>query len=163
MVKSGGGIAKQIIGSFEDIGEKIVQEVTQAPKDIVGKALESVGAGTGGAKAGSKNPHGAQSAGDAAGPKDGWSSYDQAGDLRNRQAIAREALAALTRRRSAKEPGVYERQQQEKEQMKEAARHQEKQAGKTQLPRMSFRKKRGDMHNAKSKQTATEIKGKGSD
>ena len=41
------GIASQIIGSFEDIGEKVVSEVAKVPADIAGKALESLGASSG--------------------------------------------------------------------------------------------------------------------
>jgi len=37
------GVAKQIIGSFEDIGKDIVREAAKVPADIVGKAIESLG------------------------------------------------------------------------------------------------------------------------
>lgn len=37
------GTVKQIIGSFEDIGKDIVREAVKVPKDIAGKALESLG------------------------------------------------------------------------------------------------------------------------
>lgn len=36
-------IAKQIIGSFEDIGKDVARETVKVPKDLVGKALESLG------------------------------------------------------------------------------------------------------------------------
>lgn len=37
------GVAKQIIGSFEDIGKDIVRETAKVPTEIAGKALESLG------------------------------------------------------------------------------------------------------------------------
>ncbi len=37
------GIAKQIIGSFEDLGKQGGSEVGKAPAEIAGKALESLG------------------------------------------------------------------------------------------------------------------------
>jgi len=37
------GVAKQIIGSFEDIGKDIAREAAKVPTDVVGKALESLG------------------------------------------------------------------------------------------------------------------------
>jgi hypothetical protein len=49
--------AKQIIGSFEDIGKDIAREVVNAPKDIVGAALESLG--TSSQKGHKGNPQGA--------------------------------------------------------------------------------------------------------
>ncbi len=36
-------VAKQIIGSFEDIGKDVVREAGKVPGDLVGKALESLG------------------------------------------------------------------------------------------------------------------------
>ncbi|MCX6793897.1 MAG: hypothetical protein NTY06_02215 [Candidatus Gottesmanbacteria bacterium] len=39
-------VAKQIIGSFEDIGKDIVRETAKVPTDIAGKALESLGTNT---------------------------------------------------------------------------------------------------------------------
>jgi hypothetical protein len=40
------GVAKQIIGSFEDIGKDIARETVHVPADIAGKALESLGTGS---------------------------------------------------------------------------------------------------------------------
>jgi hypothetical protein len=40
------GVAKQIIGSFEDIGKDIAREAAKVPTDVVGKALESLGTKT---------------------------------------------------------------------------------------------------------------------
>jgi len=40
------GVAKQIIGSFEDIGKDIVRETVKVPTEIAGKALESLGTST---------------------------------------------------------------------------------------------------------------------
>lgn len=40
------GVVKHIIGSFEDIGKDIAREAIRVPKDIVGKALESMGTNT---------------------------------------------------------------------------------------------------------------------
>jgi len=40
------GVAKQIIGSFEDIGKDIAREAAQVPKDVFGKAIESLGTHT---------------------------------------------------------------------------------------------------------------------
>lgn len=40
------GVAKQIIGSFEDIGKDVAREAAKVPTDIAGKALESLGTST---------------------------------------------------------------------------------------------------------------------
>jgi hypothetical protein len=37
------GVAKQILGSFEDIGKDIARETVKVPTDIAGKALETMG------------------------------------------------------------------------------------------------------------------------
>jgi len=44
---AGNNIFGQIGESFEQIGKDVVRETVQAPKDIVGKAMESLGAGGG--------------------------------------------------------------------------------------------------------------------
>lgn len=40
------GVAKQIIGSFEDIGKDIARETGKVPGEVIGKALESLGTNT---------------------------------------------------------------------------------------------------------------------
>lgn len=37
------GVAKQIIGSFEDIGKGVARETAKVPADVFGKTLESLG------------------------------------------------------------------------------------------------------------------------
>lgn len=40
------GVAKQIIGSFEDIGKDVARETAKIPADVFGKTLESMGTGS---------------------------------------------------------------------------------------------------------------------
>ncbi len=40
-------VTRQIIGSFEEIGQEVARQTTTVPKDIAGKALESLGVAAG--------------------------------------------------------------------------------------------------------------------
>ena len=87
------GVAKQIIGSFEDIGKDIAHEVAKVPVDIAGKALESLGTSSQkGQKGNQMNP-----TGDATKkPEGALAQLDQTTDQKIKQSIAREALAGAT-------------------------------------------------------------------
>jgi hypothetical protein len=52
------GVAKQIIGSFEDIGKDIIREAAKVPTDIAGKALESLGTSSQKGQKGNPSPQG---------------------------------------------------------------------------------------------------------
>jgi len=52
------GVAKQIIGSFEDIGKDIVRETGKVPTEIIGKALESLGTSSQKGQKGNSTPQG---------------------------------------------------------------------------------------------------------
>jgi hypothetical protein len=148
------GVAKQIIGSFEDIGKDIAHEVAKVPVDIAGKALESLGTSSQkGQKGNQMNP-----TGDATKkPEGALAQLDQTTDQKIKQSIAREALAQLAGNQKQKEPTVQERLAQEEAQKKEALKKQQS-TQMTPLAAVSSKPKRGNLYGAKQKKTAIENK-----
>ena len=145
------GVAKQIIGSFEDIGKDIVREVAKVPKDIAGKALESLG--TAGAK-----QQGLQAASPKAPePQGALKELDQTNDKKVKEAIARSALVQLAGKKKQKEPSVWERIQQETEQKKQLSAQQQVQAAQAQLQTVSAKRPRGDLYGMKAKKASAEM------
>lgn len=123
-----------ILGSFTDelgdLGKQIVRETVKVPKDIAGKALESLGT-SGGQKPQQKTST----------PTD-----------------ARAALAELAGiKPKQKEPTVWEKAQQEAEQKKELAMQQQKQSNTQQLVPISSKRKRGDLYGMKAKKAGSEV------
>ncbi|MCX8009258.1 MAG: hypothetical protein N3A54_06210 [Patescibacteria group bacterium] len=149
-------IRNPIIGSFEDIGENIVSQLKQLPKDVGQAAMESIGLSTGSGNKGNnpKQPP----------PQPGQSeqSYlkqleDQTKQQEEKKAIARKALQELLKPRE-KEPSVWERLQQEEEQKKAMAVEQQKKAPQPiQLPSSGPRKLPGIKNPAKTKSFGSEI------
>lgn len=136
-----------IIGAFTDelgeLGKQIVRETVQVPKDIAGKALESLGA-SGGKKS---NPKSLADPVGGALPR-----LDEAGSQQAKQAIARAALAEFAGAKpKQKEPSVWEQQQAEAERKKELSAQQQKQAAAQALPVVKFKRPRGDLFGIKSK------------
>lgn len=149
------GVTHQIIGSFEDIGKDIVREAIKVPKDIAGKALESLGTSSGKTQ-GQQTPQ----TGTADKPKEGpLAELDQTKDKHIKETIARSALEQLAGGKpKQKEPSVWEKLQMEVEQKKQAATQQQSQAAASLLPQSAAKRPRGDLFGTKAKQTSAERK-----
>ncbi|MCL4200491.1 hypothetical protein KJZ67_04115 [Patescibacteria group bacterium] len=151
-----GSVLQQIGESFEDIGKDIARETVQAPKDIVGTALESLGVSSGQ----KKNPKQA-----AADPQSGQENAPAAPGPSDevKRAIARAALRELSGQSQPKELSVWEKIQKEEEQKKEMEKKQKEQARKQALPQPASKRPRGDLYGKKAKQTSMENKSKRQD
>lgn len=149
------GIVKQIIGSFEDIGEKVVQEVKQVPKDVAGKAMESLGVSSSSKTQTSQQQIPGETKLADQGP---MGQIDQTKDINIKKAIARAALEQLSGRSKPKEPSIWEQKQQEEAQKKENEKKQAEQASKAQLPKISGKRKAGDLYGVNAKRAAAEKK-----
>lgn len=104
-----------ILGSFEDIGNDIKNEMTQLPKDVVASSLESVGMGTGG-----KQKQQTPTPGATQDPNSAWQQIDSQKDEQQNVLIARKALEELTQPSpKQKELSIWEKQQKEEQQKKE--------------------------------------------
>ncbi len=148
------GIARQIIGSFEDIGKDVLKQTAQVPKDIVGKALESLGT-SGSQKQGQS--FGKTQDQQTGSPKDGpLGQLEQTKDEKIKKAIARSALEQLAGKPKQKEPSVWEKIQQEMEQKKEQQKQQTQQAGQ-QLTSGKGKRPRGDLYGLKAKKASAEM------
>lgn len=139
--------------SFEQIGEDVVRETVQVPKDIVGKALETAGLGAGKSSGKKKQaqqqmPPGTPEVAQAPEPSD-----------EIKRAVARAALEALSGKPQKKEPSVWERIQQEEEQKKEMEKKRKEAQRMASVPQVSSKRKRGDLFGVKAKKTATETGG----
>jgi hypothetical protein len=148
------GLPNTIIGSFEDIGKSIVTETAKIPKDIAGKALESLGASS---KGQPTNPQPEPTKDQETKPKDSWDDIDGQKDTRVKKTIAREALAALAARRKPQEPSVWERLQKEDEQKKMEQRKATAAASMTTLPVIKGKRPVGDLYGIKAKRQGSEI------
>ncbi len=148
------GIPSQIIGSFEDIGKDILRETINVPKDIAGKALESLGTSSGKTQ-GQQAPQAAT----ADKPKEGpLAELDQAKDTKVKEAIARRALEELSGNKpKQKEPSVWERIQMEVEQKKKQQQQQTIVAAQSALPMAKSKRPRGDLYGVKAKRNAAEV------
>lgn len=147
-----------MIGAFTDelgdLGKQIVRETASVPKDIAGKALESLGVSSG-----QKQKQQTASTPDAS--RKEQSPLDQlqaAKDSQAKQAIARAALAEIAGVTSKKkEPSVWEKIQAEAEQKKELAKQQLQQAAAQQLAPATSKRRRGDLYGMKAKKNTTEV------
>jgi len=147
-------VGGQIISELGSIAKDVGKQTAQIPKDIAGKALESLGA------SGTKNPKGktvvsnAPASGDK--PATAWEQIDAESDRAVKRHIARAALEELTKGSlRKKEPSIWERLQQENEQKKEMQKQQVAAAAQS-LPIATSKRPRGDLYGTKAKQTATE-------
>ena len=150
-----GSILGQITEEFEQIGKQVVQEVVKIPKDVAGKALESLGASSG-KKSGTTttNPQAQPS-----GEKTPLQQLTEAKEQQTKKAIARSALEQIAGvKPKQKEPTVWEKIQMEAEQKKEMAAKQAKQAQTQSLPQATSKRKRGDLYGTQAKKTSTENK-----
>lgn len=143
-----------IIGSFEDIGKDVAREVTKAPVDIAGKVLESLTGGssvkgqkqatTGAGNEGTKKPDGALGA------------MEETNDKKVKKAIARAALEQLAGHAQKEMPSIFEEKQKEEQQKKQVDQEQAKKAAFAEMPKMSSKKRRGDLYGIKGK-SSTEM------
>jgi hypothetical protein len=138
------GVAKQIIGSFEDIGKDIASEVAKVPTEIAGKALESLGTST------QKSP---TTPTPPKKPEGALGQLDQTKDQKTKRLIAREALAQLAGNQKPKEPTVAERLEHEQEEKKESAKKQQVMQM-APLPAVSTKAKRGNLYAIKQKSSS---------
>ncbi|OGG28319.1 hypothetical protein A3A64_04380 [Candidatus Gottesmanbacteria bacterium RIFCSPLOWO2_01_FULL_48_11] len=151
------GIAKQIIGSFEDIGKDVVREAAQVPADVAGKALESLGTSGGQKQQGqttvnSGNPEDSRNL-----QKGPWEEFDAIPDEKVKKTMARRALEALLARPIQKEPSVWERMQKEAEQRKQMTEQQQQQATAASIPAPTPKRPRGDLYGMKAKKLGSEV------
>ena len=148
-----GGMIGQMMDSFEQIGQDVARETVQAPKDMVGKALESVGVSTGKKKTQQQTANPAQEAGaQQEVPPKGPSEEVK-------RAIARAALEEISGKRpKQQEESVWERMKKEEEQKKLMEKQRREAEKKASLPQVSSKRKRGDLYGKKAKKTQVENK-----
>jgi len=141
-----------MIGSFEDIGKDIVHEAAKAPVDIGGKIIESLTGGSSVKGQKSAAPIGDESV--VKKPDGALGAMEDTKDLKVKKAIARAALEQLA---GAKQPELsdYEKRKQEEQQKKELQKQKELQMSQ-ELPKMSSKKRRGDLYGIKGK-SSTEM------
>lgn len=132
----------QIISELGQIAKDVGKQAVQIPKDIAGKALESLGATSG------KTP---------AGDNTAWAQIGREKDQKVKQSIARKALEELAGGKITRprEPSIWERLQQEQEQKKHM-QQQSAPGAMAPLPTSSSKRPVGDLYGAKAKKTATE-------
>ena len=151
----------QIGESFEQIGKDVARETVQAPKDITGKALESLGmsSSTKNPKKQQNNPM--QIPGQEAVPQ----TPAEAQSEEMKRAVAHAALEEISGKNKSqqKEPGVWEKLQKEEEEKKEREKQQKELAAKQALPQGTSKRPRGDLYGVKAKKTNVENKGKRQD
>jgi len=119
------GITRQIIGSFENIGEQVVKEAVKLPADVAGKALESLGTG--------------KPAKQAKVQKKGF-------DEQAKKAFARKALEELARPPQKKEPTVWDEKQKEDAEKKQLELERAKIIEKQKLPEVTTKQRPGNLY-----------------
>lgn len=150
-------IPKPIIGAFEDIGESVISQIKQIPKDVGQAALESVGMSTGGKKQGNNTSQGS-SPGTTQTEGSHWQQIAETTDEQIKKTIARKALEELLQpTQQAKEPSIWEKIMQEEEQKKNQAAQQKQNSGSVALPSSGPRKVPGVKQSTKAKQLGSEI------
>ncbi len=133
-----------IIGSFEDIGKDIVSETVKAPTDIGEKILESLTGSSGTNKQQGKQQQ----------KQDGaLGKMEETNDQKAKKSIARAALAQLATPKG-QEPKPFEQKQKEEEQKKEMDKKQKEKIAMQELPKMSSKKRRGDLYGIQGKSSS---------
>lgn len=120
-----------IIGSFEDIGKDIARETVKAPTDIGEKIVESL--------TGTTSAQGQQT-----------QQQQKPEEAKINKSIARAALAQLATPKQ-QEPTPYEQREKEQEQKKEMDKKQKGKIAMQELPKMSTKKRRGDLYGIQGK------------
>ncbi len=123
-----------ILGSFEDIGKDIVSETAKVPTDIGGKILESL--------TGTTSAQGQQT-----------QQQQKPEEAKINKSIARAALAQLATPKQ-QEPTPYEQREKEQEQKKEMDKKQKEKIAMQELPKMSSKKRRGDLYGIQGKSSS---------
>ena len=151
------GARPPILGSFEDIGEQIVNQVKQLPKDVGQAALESVGMNVGGGKQGGKTTTSTPQALTTEGSP--LQQMEQAQSEKEKKELAHSALQWLSGSgEKPKEKSIWEKMQEEDAQ-KEQAKKQQQAAQANSLPMPKGKSKQGAMGRVnKSKQQGNEMK-----
>jgi len=137
-----------ILGSFEDIGKDIAREVVKAPADIGQKIVESLTGTT--SQKGQQGQKPQQQK-----PEGPLGELDETNDQQVKKSIARAALQQLATPGRPVEPS-YEQKKQEVEQRKIMEQKQKEKSASQELPRMSSKKRRGDLYGVKGK-SSTEM------
>ena len=154
MAKPNAGRRPPIIGSFEDIGKDVVREATKAPTDIAGKVLESLTGGSSVKGQKQQNSNGGES---QVKQSDGaLGAMEQTDDKNVKKAIARAALEQLAGHTEQKPASVFEEKKKEEQQKKQADQEEAKKAAFAEMPKMSSKKRRGDLYGIKGK-SSTEM------
>ena len=154
------GMAKQIIGSFEDLGKQVGSEVVKAPTEIAGKALESLG---GKSQKGQQAQVQSPAASETAKQSTPLDELDKAKDQKTREAIAHNALQYLAGKQKQKEPSVWERMQKEEGEKKEQAAKQAAQASATAPVSTPSKPKRGNLYGISQKASSEKSRNARSD
>jgi hypothetical protein len=144
------GYRPPIIDSFEDIGKDIARETVNVPKDIAGKIIESLGGGSSGKK---QKTQTVPIVGEGQKQDGPLGTFNATKDEQTKRVIARAALEQLAGKHQTEAPDSIHEQQQKEEVMK---KEQQKQVAKVQsmeLPRMTSKKRRGDLYGVKGKQS----------
>jgi hypothetical protein len=148
------GLPNSIIDSFEDIGKSIVSETAKVPKDIAGKALESLGTTSKSQPVQSQQEPTPEQANR---PKDSWDDIALQQNTSVKKTIAREALAALAARRKPQEQSVWERIQKEQDEKKMEKQKATAAAAATTLPVIKGKRPAGDLYGLRAKRQGSEV------
>lgn len=143
------GVAKQIIGSFEDLGKQVGSEVIKAPGEIAGKALESLGT-SGKSQKGQQSTSLPQMPAEAGGKPTPLDELGKAKDAKTKQAIAHAALEYLAAK-PKHEPSVWEKTQKEEKEKKEQAQKQAAAAAMNAPISTPSKPRRGNLYGIKEK------------
>ncbi len=120
-----------IIGSFEDIGKDIAREVMKAPTDIGEKIVESL--------TGTTSAQGQQT-----------QQQQKPEEAKINKSIARAALTQLATPKQ-QEPTPYEQREKEDREKKELEKREKERIAMRELPKMSTKKRRGDLYGIQGK------------
>ena len=148
------GVTRQIIGSFEDIGKDVLRQASNVPKDVLGKALESLGTSSGKKQQGQTHLQLGQEA--ASKPNTPLDEVAAAKDRKTKQAIARAALQYLAKKPEEREPSIRERLEKEKQQKELMEKKQKEEAEKMKLVEPKSHPRRGNLPGLTRKQTGSE-------
>jgi len=119
------GAIKQIIGSFENIGEQVIKEAVKLPADVAGKALESLGTGK---------------------PSKQAKVQKKGFDEQTKKIIARRALEEFARVPVKKEPTVWDEKQKEDAEKKRLELERAKIIEKQKLPEITTKQRPGNLY-----------------
>lgn len=156
-----GGVARQIIGSFEDIGKSIAEETGKIPSQVVDTALESLGV-----SGNKQQSHQMVKFGEGkpADPNSSLGKLAKTSEEGEKRIIARAALKELSGiKNEREEPSVYEAKLQEDAEKEEQKRQSAILAAQSVLPKTGSHKKPGDLYGVSAKRAKTERKLAGAD